>query len=48
MKTLEQRIADLEKQMANLQEILATVLAPLPLSLEDQHRLKLAARAKGK
>ncbi len=47
MKTLEQRVADLEKQVAQLQELLSSALAPLPFSLEDQHRLKLAAKAKG-
>lgn len=40
--TIEERLDRLEGEVAALQEI---VLAPLPYSLEDQHRMKLAARA---
>jgi hypothetical protein len=40
--TTEERLAKLEEAVAELQ---ALVLAPLPASLEDQHRQKVAARA---
>jgi len=44
--TLEERVAQLEAQVAELQ---ALVLAPPVMpSLEEQHRLKLAARARAK
>ena len=40
--TLEERVAHLEAQVAELRML---ILAPLPYSLEDQHKLKVAARA---
>ena len=44
--TLEERVAQLEAQVAELQVLL---LSPPPAySLEDQRRMKLAARALGK
>ena len=43
--TIEERLVKLEQEVAELRAI---VLAPLPYSLEDQHRLKVAARALGK
>lgn len=42
--TIEERLAKLEAEVAELRGI---VLTPLPYSLEDQHRLKVAARALG-
>jgi hypothetical protein len=48
MKTTEERVAELERRMDRLEELLAGAFAPLPFSLEEQHRLKLAARAKAK
>jgi hypothetical protein len=46
--TVEERIAALEKRLEDLEKVVLTMLAPLPFSLEDQHKLKLAARAKAK
>lgn len=40
--TIEERLAKLEAEVAELREF---VLTPLPYSLEDQHKLKVAARA---
>lgn len=51
MKTVEERITQLEAKVVDLETAisgLVQMLAPLPYSLEDQHRLKLAARAKAK
>ncbi len=44
----EERIAELEKRLDGLEKIVLSMLAPLPWTLEDQHRLKVAARAKAR
>jgi len=44
----EIRIAALEKRLADLEKVVLSMLAPLPWTLEDQHRLKVAARAKAR
>ncbi len=46
--TPEERIAELERKLAGLEKIVLSMLAPLPWTLEDQHRLKVAARAKAR
>ncbi len=46
--TSEERIAELEKRLDGLEKIILSMLAPLPWTLEDQHRLKVAARAKAR
>lgn len=46
--TTEEKVAELERRMADVEQAVAVALAPLPYSLEDQHRLKVAARALGK
>lgn len=48
MKTLEERVAELEKRVVDLEAIVMGTLTVHSLSLEAQHRLKMAVRAKAK
>jgi hypothetical protein len=48
-KPLEERVGELEQKFANLERAVEIMLGPRPpLSLESQHWIKQAARAKAK